>query len=169
MKTTGSLRIFQEAFLSRDQEQVFNAFPNINPSTEARGTLGVCIGFLIGLSLTGEIEKANEYADTLIASLTHCNLSQDMLGHKTDMCDLDRDGTAMGFSFVKYRLVDSLDLSVTEWKDRRLFVNGKEVNVYNKRGKDYIFNYNGGLLFHGLNNQIFAVSLTPTIGWQIHT
>jgi len=28
---------------------------------------------------------------------------------------------------------------------------------------------NGGLLFHGNPDQSFAVTLTPTIGWQIHT
>ena len=153
MERNSSLRIIHQVFLGRDQDQLMRSFPAIEPSPEAKGTLGVCIGFLVGLSVSGEVTLANEYAESFIKCLSHLN-KHEINENRTfsHFSRLYSDGTEMGFSFGKF--VYSPD-AITDF----ILVDEKK----------YTMMYNGGMIFHGLNNQTFSVSLTATNGWQLHT
>lgn len=134
--------------------------------------MGVCIGFLVGLSIAGEIENANDFAESLIRSLSHLNQTLMFGDTKVPIsyCNLTRDRTAMGFSFLKTSLLDNLSLeAAVVWDGTKLTINGQEQWYERYNGKVYVKLYNGGLLFHGLNNSIFAVSISTVKGWQIHT
>lgn len=72
--------------------------------------------------------------------------------------ELNDDGTLFGFGFVFLFPIQSVRLelrrgsrNIGPWKDC------------------YCYGMNGGLLFHGMGNQPFAVTLDDNVGWSIHT
>lgn len=137
---------------------------------EAMGTLGNTIGFISGMWLAGQHEAANKYADDFLKWLDYlCPLhivdlyQPDSYGSRNRkvpgrVCQIHSDGTTMGFSLAWYLLL----------KDQQQQEPSHQIRPFGIWDAKYIYQMNGGLLFHGSNQENYAVTMGNTL-WQIHT
>ena len=133
-----------------------------------------CIGFLMGI-YTQSPELAERMATSLFnAFYTGCNPTYQTMPfvygngqegneqvhtHKLGVHD---DGTFLGFSVMNYYLKANQD----HVEERDVILSGTS-SEYGRKYR-YIYNSNGGILFHGFAD-VYAITLNKGIGWQMHT
>lgn len=133
-----------------------------------------CIGFLMGVYINDK-SMAERLATSLFnAFYTGCNPvyrtmnfnygngqqgTEEIHKHKLVVHD---DGTFLGFGILNYYL--KADQNNAEERDVILSGTSSE---YGRKYR-YIYNSNGGILFHGFAD-VYAITLDKGIGWQMHT
>lgn len=144
----------REALYGYTEAKFRDRFKGIILTESAMMKMGTVFGFLA----THE-ELIQNFFDNLELLNQHELVEVDV-GYKVKtpnkITELADDGTLFGFAFLYHYLIDG------EPKDERY----RKLGLWNLK---YKFSMNGGLLFHGLNNQNFAVTLNNKVGWQIHT
>lgn len=136
-------------------------------SPEATGTLGNIIGFISGMWLAGQHEAANKYADDFMKWLDYLcplhkaafNIGSRDVAVPGRVCQLHSDGTVMGFSLAWYILL----------QDQQQLEPSHKIRPFGIWDAKYIYQMNGGLLFHGSNQENYAVNLGNNSLWGIHT
>jgi hypothetical protein len=133
-----------------------------------------CIGFLMGI-YTQSPELAERFATKLFnAFYTGCNptyqtmpfvYSNGQEGSEqvhTRKLIVHDDGTFLGFSVMNYYLKANQD----HHDDGDVMLSGTS-SEYGRKYR-YIYDGNGGILFHGFA-EVYAITLDKGIGWQMHT
>jgi len=147
-------------------------YKNIRFDSGACARLGSVIGFIMGIKLSGNQEKAESLATYFLRDLDHLN----NYGPKTEVeyCDstltvpyyhvaLGDDGMANSFRIAWYANPRAVHYN-TEPESNTLDVGSFPILRYR-------YSFNGGLIYHGFNNETFCVRMSDDDSnpWGIHT
>lgn len=137
---------------------------------QGMAVLGSCIGFIAALWMSGQKEKANIFADDFVRWLEYvCPLNPAAFNIGTRnvqipgrVCELHCDGCALSFSLKWFVLMEDQSANSA--------YSGLKVHTFGIWGAKYAYQMNGGLIFHGTNQETFSTVLSsrPTL-WSIHT
>lgn len=157
-------------FSSYSHGEFAGLFPNTILDLRASMKMGCCIGFIYGLKLAGKQEEFEYYANNFINVFNHPYINpkevtdsdrtyhykEELMPTAKNVCVLHDDGTALSFGFGIYSYIQNVGENVG---------NVIRHGIWND---NYIFRMNGGIIFHGIQQQ-FSVTLDNKPGWQIHT
>lgn len=140
----------------------------------SQSVMGTIIGFISALWLTNQKELANTYADEFARCLEYacpkhevdfpipCHMGSRTIKMPSRVCEMHSDGSMMGFSLSWFVLAEEQQ----QQKDR---ITGREFRKFGLWEAKYAYQMNGGLLFHGSNQENFAVTIGKPSLWSIHT
>ena len=153
MTTEENKQWLQSALYGYTEARFRERFKHIVLTDTGIMKMGVCLGFLAANeSLIDNFFKNLEWMDrTDVIQVPFGERTRAVPNKITKMSD---DGTLFGFSFMQM-------IYVPEKTERS--------EVFGYWGDNYAYGMNGGLIFHGLGNNNFSVTLGSNIGWQIHT
>ena len=158
MTTKENKQWLGDAMYGYTEGKFTDRFKYIKLTESAMMKMGTCLGFL-------SVKEDDRLIDNFFNNLDYLNRTEFTeipygIGTRkvpNKITKLSDDGTLFGFGFIHMGLVIEPDLS------------GQQTEVIGYWGDKYAYRSNGGLLFHGLNNQTFAVTLDNSTGWQTHS
>jgi len=181
-RTTATVYPFMEKILKLSQYceggYMKELFPNTVFERGGLARMHSCIGFLRGIAAAGKIEEAEKMAKTLFnafsigssdgrvdpASLAQERPLMDPPKHMHPQCNklvVTDDGSFLSFSYLYFGIMSNQSVIDGTW----------EFNGYSDYDKKWRYGkvFNGGIIFHGLDQNYTVRIGGGGAGWSMHT
>ena len=148
-----------------------HAFRRIDFDEGALSRMGSVYGFIMGLKLAGSVERAEELAKHFLCIMDHLNnyggdteveYNGETIKVPNYVVKMGDDGLANSFTLLWYGKPEVVQYDAKE-EPRTLLVGSWPKLRYH-------FSFNGGLIYHGFNNETFTTRIGDDSNpWGIHT
>ena len=167
---TTSLDLIEQSFTGHINP--CHSFRRIQFDEGALARMGSIYGYIMGVKLSGHVERAEELAKHFLLIMDHLNgyggdseveYNGESLKVPRYVVKMGDDGMAHSFSLLWYCSPEVVQYDAPE-EPRTLLVGSWPKLRYH-------FSFNGGLIYHGFNNETFTVRIggNDSNPWEIHT